>query len=58
MPVYAFPELLDPISPGLKKRMQGKSCFNFTSVDEKLFNELAELTERGYERFKQEKLIR
>jgi hypothetical protein len=38
--------------------MQGKSCFNFTSVDEKLFNELAELTERGYERFKQEKLIR
>jgi hypothetical protein len=57
MPVYVFPELLDTISPELKKRMQGKSCFNFTRVDEKLFNELADLTEQGYERFKKEKLI-
>lgn len=29
MPVYCFPELLKDISPELKKRMQGKSCFNF-----------------------------
>jgi hypothetical protein len=52
MPVYACPDLLDGISPELKKRMQGKSCFNFTHVDEKLFNELELLTEQGYERFK------
>jgi len=58
MPVYAFPDLLDGISPDLKKRMQGKSCFNFTHMDEGLFQELAELTERGYERFKKEGLIR
>ena len=51
MAVYVFPELLDGISPELKKRMQGKSCFNFTHVDEKLFMELEQLTERGYERF-------
>ncbi len=51
MAVYAFPDLLDAISPELKRRMQGKSCFNFTHVDEKLFQELEELTQRGYERF-------
>ncbi len=57
MPVYAFPDLLDGMSPALKKRMQGKSCFNFTSVDEQLFAELAALTDKGYQRFKDEKLI-
>src|SRR5206468_4133273 len=28
MPVYASRELMDTMSPSLKKRMQGKSCFN------------------------------
>lgn len=52
MPVYIFPELLKGISPALKKRMQGKSCFNFTAVDNDLFAELAALAKEGYERFK------
>ena len=29
MPVYVHPELLEDISDTLRKRMQGKSCFNF-----------------------------
>ena len=41
--------------PGLMKRMQGKSCFNFTSVDEAAFAELAQLTRRGFDRFHQER---
>ena len=45
------------MSPALKQRMQGKACFNFTSVDEALFTELAALTERGYKRFKELKYI-
>ena len=49
MPVYVEPSLLDGISPELRRRMQGKSCFNFRSVDEALFAEIAELTRRGYE---------
>lgn len=49
MPVYVNPELLRSISPELKKRMQGKSCFNFTSPDAGLFAELAALTKAGYE---------
>ncbi|MBA3573260.1 MAG: hypothetical protein H0W34_15095 [Pyrinomonadaceae bacterium] len=57
MPVYAFPELLEGISPELKKRMQGKSCFNFTAVEPKLFKELAKLTKAGFARFKAEKFV-
>ena len=48
MPVYLNPALLESISPNLKKRMQGKSCFNFTTPDEALFAELARLTEVGF----------
>jgi hypothetical protein len=49
MPIYVKPQLLDGISPELKKRMQGKSCFNFAKVDETLLSELEDLTKRGYE---------
>ncbi len=52
MPVYAFPELLTTMSSELKKRMQGKACFNFREVDEKLFREPAKLTGAGFARFK------
>jgi hypothetical protein len=52
MPVYVFPGLLDSISPRLRKRMQGKSCFNFKSVNEEIFTELEQLTQKGYEMFK------
>jgi hypothetical protein len=50
MPVYVEPAMLEELSPELRKRMQGKSCFNFRSIDDTLFDELAELTRRGYER--------
>jgi hypothetical protein len=32
MPLYMSPRLTGLISPELKKRMQGKSCFNFKTV--------------------------
>ena len=50
MPVYMFPELLKGISPALKKRMQGKSCFNFKKVEPELFAELASLARQSVER--------
>jgi hypothetical protein len=46
-----YPDLLDAISPELKRRMQGKSCFNFRKFEPDLFKELADLTEKSYERF-------
>ena len=51
MPVYAYPELLDAISPELRRRMQGKSCFNFKKLDETLLEELGALIDRGAKRF-------
>jgi hypothetical protein len=50
MPVYVDPSLAETISPELRQRMQGKSCFNFSKVDEGLFAELDSLTRAGYER--------
>ena len=47
MPIYVFRKLLQDASPELRKRMQGKSCFNFSSVDETLFSELSALTVAG-----------
>ncbi|XXX78797.1 hypothetical protein WMF30_08470 [Sorangium sp. So ce134] len=52
MPVYTNPELLGGISPELKKRMQGKSCFNFKTRDPALLDELAALTGRCFEQWK------
>lgn len=57
MPVYVFPELLESISPTLRKRMQGKSCFNFKTVDEELFEELEKLTESGFHRYRMESYV-
>jgi hypothetical protein len=54
MPVYMDPDLLNGISESLKKRMQGKACFNFTKTDEALFQELDELTGRCLTRFRGE----
>lgn len=56
MPVYMYPDLLDAISVELKRRMQGKSCFNFSKEDVPLWRELAALTSRGFERFRAENL--
>jgi hypothetical protein len=57
MSVYASPDLLKNISPELKKRMQGKSCFNFKEVDKKLFSELKTLTKDGAVKFSNEEFI-
>ncbi len=47
MPLYMNPVLQARVTADLKKRMQGKACFNFTEVDEKLFAQLADLVKTG-----------
>ena len=54
MPAYVNPGLLEGMSDALRKRMQGKSCFNFASVDEELFAELERLTKSGYDYYTSE----
>ena len=50
MPIYACPELLKELSPSLRKRMQGKSCFNFTTIEPAHVKELGALTKKGIAR--------
>lgn len=57
MPVYMYPDLVDAMSPELKKHMQGKSCFNFKKIEKPLFEELSQLTKQGYERFMKENYL-
>ena len=57
MPVYVHPNLVQGISPELRKRMQGKSCFNFTRQDDALLGELERLTAAGFARFQDDGTI-
>ncbi|HYL91746.1 MAG TPA: hypothetical protein VEW69_01175 [Alphaproteobacteria bacterium] len=57
LPLYCNPALMKGVSPELKKRMQGKACFNFTAVDHKLFGQLRKLTQAGYKDFKSKKWL-
>ena len=58
VPIYACPELARGMSPELKKRMQGKGCVNFKSVDVKLFKELGQLTKSGLQKFNDPEVLR
>jgi hypothetical protein len=51
LPVYMFPELLKGMSHALKKRMQGKACWNFKKAEEELFAELGEVVGASFRRF-------
>lgn len=57
MPVYMFPDLLEDLSPELRARMQGKSCFNFKKIGPGQLEELAQLSRRGLARLKEEGLL-
>jgi len=58
MPLYMDPVLAKAISPGLKKRMQGKTCFNFkTGPDQGLIADLAQLTQASFERWERKKWL-
>ena len=51
-PVYTWPDLLDDISPALRKRLQGsRTAFGFGAVDDELLAELEGLVERAYRRY-------
>jgi hypothetical protein len=52
MPIYMSPVLNRSISPALRKRMQGKSCFNFKArPDPELLAALAHITEASFKEF-------
>lgn len=44
MPLYMNAGMQARVTPALRKRMQGKTCFNFKAVDAEAFAELEVLT--------------
>jgi hypothetical protein len=49
LPMHAHPELLDGLSPVVRKRKTGASLFTFKTVDDATVEELAALLSRGFE---------
>jgi hypothetical protein len=54
MGLYFYPDLLETVSDGLKKRLDGKTCFHFKKPEPDLFAELKALTASSFERFQKE----
>lgn len=55
--LYYNPAGMALVSPALKKRMQGKTCFNFKSMDKELFAELRTLTQAGIDSYRKRELL-
>ena len=56
MGIYVDTSLVSTLSPGLRKRMQGKSCFNFTTIDPAHVKELTAITKKVVARFNKKTL--
>ncbi len=58
MPIYMRPDLIKTIPPDLKKRMQGKTCFNFKTEPElELIAGLKQLTEAALQAWRDNKWL-
>ena len=58
VPLYMCPPLVKRISPALKKRMQGKACFNFKNVpDPRLVADLKDLTQASLQQWAEKKWL-
>lgn len=51
LPMHGHPELLDGISPTLRKRKTGASVFRFERLDEALFAELEGVVARAFDAY-------
>jgi 7-keto-8-aminopelargonate synthetase-like enzyme len=48
LPMHTQPELLENVSPTLRKHKTGASVFRFTEIDESLASDLEQLVARGF----------
>jgi hypothetical protein len=55
--LYMFPELATRLSPALRRRLQGQSCFNFTEVEQNCFAELEKPTQADFLTLKNNALL-
>ena len=58
MALYMNPTLTETVSPALKKRMRGKTCFNFKiHPGPEALSELKQLTQAGFDVFEKRKWL-
>jgi hypothetical protein len=58
VPLYMNPALAKNIAPALKRRMQGKACFNFKAQPEPdALAELKRLTQAGFDEWREKKWL-
>jgi hypothetical protein len=55
--VYACPQICKELSPELRRRLHGRSCFNFTELNDSILNELSSVTARSVEAFRKAKWL-
>lgn len=58
MPLYVHTDMLQIPGPALRRRMQGKSCFNFRVADPILFAELGRVIGQSAARFAEDGRLR
>ncbi len=51
LPVHTWPDLVEAVSPALRKRLTGKSTFTFRSIDEAQLAELEALVARAFDQY-------
>lgn len=51
LPMHNHPDLLDGVSPELRKRKTGASLFSFKTIDDAQLADLRALTGRAFERY-------
>ena len=57
MPVYGNPELIEALSPELRKCIKGKACLNIKKADQNLLKEIEKMTRDGFKIYKRNKWI-
>jgi hypothetical protein len=51
LPITQWPDLVEPLSPALRKRLTGKATFTFSAIDETELVELEALVAHAFERY-------
>ncbi|MCW4030909.1 MAG: hypothetical protein NWE80_00935 [Candidatus Bathyarchaeota archaeon] len=50
--IYSHPELLQHVSPELRKHLKGKSCFNLAKAGSHIYEEINKMLEIGIAKYK------
>ncbi|MFQ5976760.1 MAG: hypothetical protein ACE5OZ_01360 [Candidatus Heimdallarchaeota archaeon] len=52
-PIYSHPELLQHVSPELRKYLKGKSCFNIAKTASPIYDEIEKILKIGIEKYQE-----